>query len=52
MTARVLINTDADDLGPSGRPCGHGLCLIEFIGRGYEEIATVEPEGQDVGWRR
>jgi hypothetical protein len=19
---------------------GHGLCLIEFIGRGYDEIAT------------
>jgi predicted enzyme related to lactoylglutathione lyase len=21
-------------------PFGHGLCLIEFIGRGYDEIAT------------
>ena len=21
-------------------PFGHGLCLIEFLGRGYDEIAT------------
>jgi predicted enzyme related to lactoylglutathione lyase len=21
-------------------PFGHGLCLIEFVGRGYDEIAT------------
>ena len=23
-----------------GRSFGHGFCLIEFIGRGYDEIAT------------
>ena len=23
-------------------PFGHGLCLIEFVGRGYDEIATPE----------
>ena len=23
-------------------PFGHGLCLIEFLGRGYDEIATGE----------
>jgi hypothetical protein len=23
-----------------GDPFGHGLCLIQFIGRGYDEIAT------------
>jgi lactoylglutathione lyase len=21
-------------------PFGHGLCLIQFLGRGYDEIAT------------
>jgi predicted enzyme related to lactoylglutathione lyase len=25
---------------PLADPFGHGLCLIEFIGRGYDEIAT------------
>jgi predicted enzyme related to lactoylglutathione lyase len=24
-------------------PFGHGLCLIEFLGRGYDEIATPGP---------
>jgi lactoylglutathione lyase len=24
-------------------PFGHGLCLIEFLNRGYDEIATAEP---------
>jgi predicted enzyme related to lactoylglutathione lyase len=24
-------------------PFGHGLCLIEFLNRGYDEIATPEP---------
>ena len=24
-------------------PFGHGLCLIEFLGRGYDEIADSEP---------
>ena len=23
-------------------PFGHGICLIEFVGRGYDEIATPE----------
>jgi predicted enzyme related to lactoylglutathione lyase len=23
-------------------PFGHGLCLIQFLGRGYDEIATLE----------
>jgi predicted enzyme related to lactoylglutathione lyase len=23
-------------------PFGHGVCLIEFLGRGYDEIATLE----------
>ena len=26
--------------GKLADPFGHGLCLIEFIGRGYDEIAT------------
>jgi hypothetical protein len=21
-------------------PFGHGICLIEFVGKGYDEIAT------------
>jgi predicted enzyme related to lactoylglutathione lyase len=25
-------------------PFGHGLCLIEFVGRGYDEIATPWPD--------
>jgi len=25
-------------------PFGHGICLIEFLGRGYDEIATPEKE--------
>ncbi|MET0272676.1 MAG: VOC family protein [Phenylobacterium sp.] len=24
-------------------PFGHGVCLIQFLGRGYDEIATREP---------
>jgi len=24
-------------------PFGHGICLIEFVGRGYDEIATEKP---------
>jgi predicted enzyme related to lactoylglutathione lyase len=24
-------------------PFGHGLCLIQFLGRGYDEIAPVQP---------
>lgn len=24
-------------------PFGHGFCLVEFIGRGYDEIATQRP---------
>jgi predicted enzyme related to lactoylglutathione lyase len=27
-------------IGQLADPFGHGLCLIEFIGRGYDEIAT------------
>jgi predicted enzyme related to lactoylglutathione lyase len=25
-------------------PFGHGVCLIEFVGRGYDEIATERPK--------
>jgi predicted enzyme related to lactoylglutathione lyase len=25
-------------------PFGHGVCLIEFVGRGYDEIATDKPK--------
>ena len=25
-------------------PFGHGICLIEFVGRGYDEIATPEKQ--------
>jgi predicted enzyme related to lactoylglutathione lyase len=25
-------------------PFGHGICLLEFVGRGYDEIATPEKE--------
>ena len=25
-------------------PFGHGICLIEFVGRGYDEIASPEKE--------
>ena len=25
-------------------PFGHGICLIEFVGRGYDEIATEKPK--------
>ena len=28
-------------------PFGHGICLIEFLGRGYDEIAT--PRGKMTG---
>ena len=27
-------------IAPLADPFGHGLCLIEFLGRGYDEIAT------------
>ena len=27
-------------------PFGHGICLIEFLGRGYDEIATVGAVGR------
>ncbi|HWE15569.1 MAG TPA: VOC family protein [Hyphomicrobiaceae bacterium] len=27
-------------IAPLADPFGHGLCLIEFVGRGYDEIAT------------
>ena len=26
-------------------PFGHGICLIEFVGRGYDEIATEKAKG-------
>jgi predicted enzyme related to lactoylglutathione lyase len=28
-------------------PFGHGLCLIEFLGRGYDEIAEPVPSGSE-----
>lgn len=27
-------------IAPLADPFGHGLCLIQFLGRGYDEIAT------------
>ena len=27
-------------------PFGHGVCLIEFVGQGYDEIATDKPNGR------
>ena len=27
-----------------GDPFGHGICLIEFLGRGYDEIAEPSPD--------
>ncbi|HEX7012404.1 MAG TPA: VOC family protein [Steroidobacteraceae bacterium] len=30
-------------------PFGHGVCLIEFIGRGYDEIATEVPQRSGSG---
>jgi predicted enzyme related to lactoylglutathione lyase len=27
-------------IAPMADPFGHGLCLIQFLGRGYDEIAT------------
>ena len=29
-------------------PFGHGVCLIEFIGKGYDEIATDTPRKEGV----
>jgi hypothetical protein len=28
-------------------PFGHGICLIEFIGKGYDEIATSNDQKSD-----
>lgn len=28
-------------------PFGHGVCLIEFVGKGYDEIATEQPAKDD-----
>ncbi|WP_220806191.1 VOC family protein [Noviherbaspirillum aridicola] len=27
-------------LAPMADPFGHGFCLIQFVGRGYDEVAT------------
>lgn len=32
-------------------PFGHGFCLVEFVGRGYDEIATPEPTLSGAGAR-
>jgi lactoylglutathione lyase len=32
--------SDWGDLALMSDPFGHGFCLIEFRGRGYDEIAT------------
>lgn len=32
----LLVNIDVDD------PFGHGFCLLQFVGRGCDEIATAE----------
>ena len=31
LTARIVRLAD---------PCGHGWCLLQFVNRGYDEIAT------------
>ncbi len=31
-------------LAPMADPFGHGFCLVQFLGRGYDEIATSEPQ--------
>jgi predicted enzyme related to lactoylglutathione lyase len=31
-------------IAPMADPFGHGLCLLQFVGRGYDEIA--EPSGR------
>ena len=30
-------------------PFGHGFCLIEFLGRGYDEMASQHPGMEDTG---
>lgn len=39
---KLLVNIDVDDLERAlfVDPFGHGFCLIEFTGRGYDEIAS------------
>jgi lactoylglutathione lyase len=32
-------------IGTIADPFGHGLCLIEFLGRGYDEIAGPAASG-------
>ena len=29
-------------IAPMADPFGHGFCLLQFVGRGYDEIATTE----------
>jgi predicted enzyme related to lactoylglutathione lyase len=31
-------------LAPLADPFGHGFCLLEFVGRGYDEIAEPAPQ--------
>ncbi len=38
-------------LAPMSDPYGHGFCLIQFVGRGYDEIATGEATGAQAGAR-
>ena len=38
----LLVNIDVDDLEKATRfadPFGNGFCLLQFTGRGYDEIA-------------
>jgi hypothetical protein len=44
----ILINIDAPDttqrwgrLARLSDPFGNGLCLVQFLGRGYDEIADI-----------
>ncbi|MCZ7598341.1 MAG: VOC family protein [Gammaproteobacteria bacterium] len=37
---RPVIDSSWSRLALMADPFGHGFCLIEFVGRGYDEIAT------------
>ena len=40
IAERVYV--EAFGLKPTrSNPFGHGICLIQFLGRGYDEIATL-----------
>jgi hypothetical protein len=44
-TSSILLRVDAlGKIAVLADPFGNGFCLIQFIGRGYDEIAVPQPQ--------